>query len=214
MLSSHSSRSISSLYRVTIEITFASVIRIPLVYHSRKNLTKCGEFATLGLSMSGSVEQLRQELFHEDIARRLSEGNSLRQIARNLNLRPEIILETTRSDDFLRILERVDRDLADDIRADIEAEKPLPFEDKVLKGADEAATYLRSVVKAGESQAVAAAKALLEIGGRVKKERPERVTRRTSFPASQLRNLIEAAREVSEMDKRIEKQSPGRDPVR
>ena len=165
--------------------------------------------------MPDSIAELRQALFYEDVAKRLARGDSLRQIGQKLNIRTGVLHDATCDPEFLTILDRVDSDLADDIRAEREAAEPEDYETRVMGAADKAVEQLEHLAMNAESEQaqVAASKALAELAQRVKKERPTKGTRRTSFPASQLKNLMEAAREVNEMDQRIAKQSSREDAV-
>ena len=153
---------------------------------------------------------LRRKLFMEDVARRLANGESLRQVARELNRRPQELRELTRSDEFLAVLDLHDGDLADDIRAEREATKSPEYEDKVLAEATKSVEQLADLRDFAENDnaRVQASKAIMDIAEKTKKLRADKqLNRRVTFPASQLEKLHEAAQELRALEELIAKQS-------
>lgn len=149
-----------------------------------------------------SVEALRQTIRLEGIAKRLSLGQSPTQIARECNMRLEAVQVLFDDVEFMAVLEGLDPALAEDIRADREAAKPQAYEARILKEADKAVEVLALQRDSADSenQRTTAAKALVELAQKVKASSPDAERRRVTFPASQLKSLLEAAREIRTLE--------------
>lgn len=139
------------------------------------------------------------------MASRLAAGESTRKIAQETNQRPEALNQLFKSDEFLEVLRDFDSDLADDILHEREQAKPEEYESYVLQEATKSIERLAVIRDYGETESasVAAAKAIVDIAEKVKKVHVEEKTRRTSFPTSQLAKLVEAGKELDEMEARV-----------
>ena len=156
----------------------------------------------MDLPVPESVETLRQRIKFEGIARRLAAGQSPLQVARETNMRHEAIQALFDDPAFMSIMAEVDAELAEDIRAEREANKPLAYEERLLREADGAVQTLTTMrdTADNDTQRVAAARALVEIAGKVKAAAPEVTRRRVTFPATQLKSLLEAVKEVRALE--------------
>ena len=149
-----------------------------------------------------SVEALRARIRLEGIAKRLSLGQSPTQVARECNMRLEAVQALFADPEFMAILEETDAELAADIRAEQEANRPTAYEERILREADLSVQALTAVRDGAESenQKVTAAKALVELAQKVKSTSPAGERRRITFPASQLKSLLEAVKEVRALE--------------
>ena len=145
-----------------------------------------------------AVEALRAQIRLEGIARRLVAGQSPVQIARESNMRLEAVQALFVDAEFMDLLASIDPALAEDIRAEQEANRPAAYEARILNEADAAVRVLASQRDSAESenQRTTAAKALVALAQKVKASNPAAEHRRITFPASQLKSLLEAVREV------------------
>lgn len=149
-----------------------------------------------------SVEALRAQIRLEGIAKRLSLGQSPTQVARECNLRLEAVQALFLDPEFMGVLENTDPELAADIRAEQEANRPSAYEARILSEADMAVQVLANQRDNADSdnQRVTAAKALVELAQKVKSTSPAAERRRVTFPASQLKSLLEAVKEVRALE--------------
>ena len=149
-----------------------------------------------------SVEALRAQIRLEGIAKRLSLGQSPSQVARECNMRLEAVQDLFRDPTFMSILDEVDAEFATNIRVEQEANKPAAYEARVMREADRAVEVLAAQRDGAESenQRVTAAKALVELAQKVKSTNPDAARRRVTFPASQLKSLLEAVKEVRALE--------------
>lgn len=156
-----------------------------------------------------AVDDLRYDLFLEDVSQRLSRGDSPRKVARDLNQRSDQLQDLIKSDEFLVVLERFDGALADDIRAEREAAKPEEYETLILKEATKSIQKLAELRESADNEQarVAASRALVELAQKLKKESGDKSTRRITMPASQIEGLKTAASELKEMANKIAEQS-------
>lgn len=145
-----------------------------------------------------AIQALRAQIKLEGIARRLTEGQSPVQVARECNMRLDAVQALFVDPEFMGVLEAMDPALADDIRAEQEANRPAAYEERVMREADRAVATLVNQLDGAESenQRTTAAKALVELAQKVKTSNPAAERRRVTFPASQLKSLLEAVREV------------------
>lgn len=148
-----------------------------------------------------SVDALRARIRLEGIAKRLSLGQSPAQVARECNMRLDAVQALFVDPEFMVILEETDGELAADIRAEQEANRPAAYEERIMREADLSVRALTAARDGADSenQKVTAAKALIELAQKVKSSSPA-TRHRITFPASQLKNLLEAVKEVRALE--------------
>ena len=145
-----------------------------------------------------AVEALRAQIRLEGIARRLVQGQSPVQIARETNQRLEAVQALFVDAEFMDLLASLDPALAEDIQAEQAASRPAAYEERIMNEADAAVRVLAAQRDGGanETQRTSAAKALVELAQKVKASSPVAEHRRVTLPASQIKSLLEAVREV------------------
>ncbi len=147
------------------------------------------------------VNELRQTLLFEEIAKRLARGDTARTIGRDLNERPNAMRAILASDEFLAVLQDYDGDLADGIAEERNAAKPLAYEELILEEATKSVELLRDLRDSEDSKiAIAACVALVNVAEKVKKVHVEKTTVRVTFPKKQLEHLIIAGKEVDALE--------------
>ena len=163
------------------------------------------------------VNELRQTLLHEEIAKRLARGDTARTIGRDLNERPDALRAIMASDAFLVVLRDHDRDLADAIVGERDAAKPLEYEELIIAEAAKSVEVLRDLRDSSEDDKVviAASTALVNVAEKIKKVHVERTTVRVTFPKKQLEALIIAGQEVDALEQHAESDAgePGTEPT-
>ena len=149
------------------------------------------------------VNELRQDLLFEEIAKRLARGDTARTIGRDLNERPDALRKIMGSDEFLKVLRSFDRDLADSIVEERDAAKPLPYEELIIDEAVKSVEKLRDLRDFSEDDKVviAASTALVNVAEKIKKVHVEKTTVRVTFPKKQLDALIIAGKEVDALER-------------
>ena len=152
------------------------------------------------------VDELRQTLLFEEIAKRLARGETARTIGRDLNERPDALRAILTSDEFLEVLRDHDRDLADGIADERDAAKPLAYEELIIDEAVKSVEVLRDLRDSSEDDKVviAASTALVNVAEKIKKVHVERTTVRVTFPKKQLEALIIAGQEVDALEQHAE----------
>ncbi|KKL73753.1 hypothetical protein LCGC14_2071750 [marine sediment metagenome] len=152
------------------------------------------------------IDELRQALLFEEIAKRLARGDTARTIGRELNIRPDVIRSILASDVFLAVLRDHDRDLADSIVKERDAAKPLPYEELIIAEAVKSVEVLRDLRDSSEDDKVviAASTALVNVAEKIKKVHVEKTTVRVTFPKKQLEALIIAGQEVNALERYAE----------
>lgn len=152
------------------------------------------------------VDELRQDLKYQEIAKRLARGDTARTIGRDLNIRPDVLRTVMASDVFLEVLRGHDGDLADNIVEERDAAKPLEYEELILAEAVKSVQVLRDLRDTAEDEKVviAASTALVNVAEKIKKVHVEKTTVRTTFPKKQLEALIIAGQEVDVLEQHAE----------
>ena len=152
------------------------------------------------------IDELRQALLYEEIAKRLARGDTARTIGRDLNERPDALRVIMGSDEFLEVLRDFDRDLADNIIEERDAAKPLPYEELIIAEAVKSVEVLRDLRDSSEDDKVviAASTALVNVAEKIKKVHVEKTTVRVTFPKKQLEALIIAGQEVDALERHAE----------
>ena len=152
------------------------------------------------------IDALRQTLQFEEVAKRLARGDSPRKVGRDLNERPNVLKALIRSDEFLVVLREYDRDLADDILEERNAAKPLKYEELILEEAARSVEVLRDLRDSSDDDRIiiGACTALVSVAEKIKKVHTEKVTKRVTFPKTQLDALLKASQEVDALDRHAE----------
>lgn len=121
-------------------------------------------------NMSDLTERKRQILL-EDIASRLTQGHNEAKVARELNIPTGALNQLIRSDDFLEILTLVDRNLADGLKAEIEALKHADYQQTILENAADASNCLIDKMKNAKSDGaqIRAAEAVIALAEKMRK---------------------------------------------
>ena len=152
------------------------------------------------------IDELRQSLLFEEIAKRLARGDTGRKIGRDLNIRPDALREIMSSDEFLVVLQDHDRDLAEGISDERDAAKPLPYEELIIAEAVKSVEVLRDLRDSSDDDKVviAASTALVNVAEKIKKVHVEKTTVRVTFPKKQLEALLIAGQEVDALERHAE----------
>ena len=148
------------------------------------------------------VNELRDTLKSEEIAKRLARGDTARTVGRDLNIRPDVLRAILASDEFLEVLRDFDRDLADGIAEERDAAKPLEYEELIITEAVKSVEVLRDLRDSSKDDKVviAASTALVNVAEKIKKVHVEKTTVRVTFPKKQLDALIIAGKEVDALE--------------
>lgn len=120
-----------------------------------------------------SIEDLKQRLHYEGISRRLREGQTRGKIASDLNLTQSSLRKLFYSDEFLKVLQDFDEELAEDLKQEKLEGENKAYETVLEEGATEAASYLVGIISGdekGTTAGVAASKAIIELAERVSKK--------------------------------------------
>ncbi len=149
-----------------------------------------------------TIDELRERLALEGIAKRLEEGQSRGKIARELNLRPERLEQLIYSDAFFNLLREKNEELAEELERERKAAESLEYEEIILKASAEAARELLKIMRysVSDNQRRGSAKDIIDIAAKLGNIEPSETPRRTTFPASQLRSLVTAADEMDAQD--------------
>lgn len=152
------------------------------------------------------VDELRQTLLFEEIAKRLAAGDTVRKIGRDLNERPDAMRGILALDEFLVVLRDYDRDLADDIAEERAAAKPLKYEELILEEAAKSVEVLKDLRDGSDDDkiVIAASIALVNVAEKIKKVHVEKTTVRVTFPKKQLDALLIAGQEVDALEQHAE----------
>ena len=163
------------------------------------------------------VDELKQTLLFEDIAKRLALGDTARTVGRNLNIRPNALRTIIASDEFLAVLRDYDGDLADSLVEERDAAKPLPYEELIIQEAVKSVEVLRDLRDFSEDDKViiASSTALVNGAEKIKKGHVEKTTVRQIFPKKQMEFLIIAGQEVDALERHAESDAgvPGAEPT-
>ena len=152
------------------------------------------------------IDELRQALLFEEIAKRLARGDTARTIGRDLNERPDALRAILASDEFLVVLRDLDGDLADSIAEERDAAKPLAYEELIIDEAVKSVEVLRDLRDSSEDDKVviAASTALVNVAEKIKKVHVEKTTVRMLIPKKQVAALLIAGQEVDALERHAE----------
>jgi hypothetical protein len=152
-----------------------------------------------------SVLALKARLRLEDIGKRLAAHEPRPKIGRDLNMRPDQLQKILHSDLFLEFLDEQQSPLFSEVAETIREEMALDEEtdaEKLILGAEaEATKELLAQMRAAEkpSERRAAAIAVIELARKIGAgKKGVKAAQKMDIPASQLKCMLEAAREQDE----------------
>ena len=123
-----------------------------------------------------SIEDLQQRIFHEQICRRILDGQPRGKIASELNLTPATLRQLLYSDTFLETAKGYNEELWEDLKQEIQEGENQAYEEVIESSAVEAAKHLRDALSGGNSStgSISAAKAIIELAERIAKKGQDR----------------------------------------
>ena len=145
-----------------------------------------------------SVKALRVSLRLNQIAKRLAAHEPRPKIAREMNIRPDVLTQVLHSDQLITLLEPLDPAIASELREEREMNEISDADELIGNAHVEAARVLVAQMKGAEkdSDRRAAAIAIIELARKADASKKDTSTKKHSFPASQLDKLAEAAKEM------------------
>jgi hypothetical protein len=156
-----------------------------------------------------SVSDLRARLRIQEIAKRLAAHEPRPKVARELNLRPDQLQKIIFSDEFLEFVDTRNSSaytgLAVEIREEMARDDESDAQVLIINAEAEATKELLAQMRSADkpSDRRAAAIAVIELARKIDASKKDTTTKKYSFPASQLKTLAEAAREMDEQREHI-----------